>query len=266
MLRCCRGRWRERGRGLWNPMLLNPSIYIKANANNSITMSGADVSSVVDLASKISFSGSGPIKVDRTQLGNRQTLRIDNKTTKSYLTASYSYTGNEITLVSLHRNKSAAGLVQYGRLWSLYRPTAPDYNQTDGGILTYSLTGFNGVTFYRALSLNVSTSPLINDTWGCVILTRSGTSVTMSLDGGARVTGSTNAANFNFTTLRIGNDDGPRDDSGMDGYIAENMIINRAISKKEEDLLYGYMAWEWGRQITLSDKHPFRLRQPLVGD
>lgn len=252
---------------LWSPLMIKPAIWIDASRIDSLTFLESNVTNVKDVVSGISFAVSGTIPFDRTQLGNRPSLRIDNKTVKSYLTASYSYSGNEITLVSLHRNKaSSSAFTAYGRLWSLYRPPMPDYNQTDGGILIYGVGGANGVRFYRAINTNVTSSPTIQDTWGCAVLTRTGTSVTMGLDGGSRVSGTTSSANFNFTTLRIGNDDGPRDDSGMDGYIAENYIFLRALSVREEKLLTGYLAWKWGRTKTLPADHPFCNRPPLIGD
>ena len=191
----------QQGRFL-TPAALRPALWIKANANGRIIVSGSTVTGVTDAASGAAWTVAGSIGFDLTQLGGRPTLRLNNAVENQMMTIAQSYAGNELTLVSLHRNRSAGGRIQYGRLFSLWRGPN-DYAGTDGGILTYSLTGANGVTFYRNLAIAASTSPLINDVWGCVIATRSGTSVTMALDGGARVTGTTSAANFNFTNVRI---------------------------------------------------------------
>ena len=250
---------------LWTPRVLNPALWVKANAPGTLAVSGSTVTGVTDAASGAAWTVAGSIGFDLTQLGGRPTLRLDNAIQNQMMTIAQSYAGNEITLVSLHRNRSAGGRIQYGRLFALWRATF-DYGSNDGGILTYSLTGANGVTFYRNLAIAASTSPLINNVWGCVVATRSGTAVTMSLDGGTRTTGTTPAANFNFTNVRIGNDDGPRLDSGMDGYIAENLLIPRALSRSEELALTGYLAWEWGRVGTLPASHPFANRPPLIGD
>jgi hypothetical protein len=251
---------------LWSPRVLNPTLWVKANAPGTLTVSGTTVTGVTDAASGAAWTVAGSIGRDLTQLGGLPTLRLNNATENQILTIAQSYAGNGITLVSLHRNRSTSGSrIQYGRLFSLWRATL-DYVSNDGGILTYGVTGTNGVAFYRAVAITAQTSPLINDVWGCVVATRSGTSVTMSLDGGTRTTGTTAAANFNFGNVRIGNDDGPRADSGMDGYIAENLLITRALSLPEELALTGYLAWEWGRVGTLPAAHPFRNRPPLIGD
>lgn len=251
---------------LWTPRVLNPTLWVKANAPGTLTVSGTTVTGVTDAASGAAWTVAGSIGYDLTQLGGLPTLRFNNITQAQILTLAQTYAGSDITLVSLHRNRSVTGSrIQYGRLFSLWREPN-DYAGTSGGILTYGVTGANGVAFYRNASIAGQTSPLINDVWGCAVATRSGTSVTMSLDGGTRTTGTTAAANFNFTNVRIGNDDGPRADSGMDGYIAENLLITRALSLREELALTGYLAWEWGRVGTLPAAHPFRNRPPLIGD
>jgi len=250
---------------LWTPRVLNPTLWVKANAPGTLTVSGTTVTGVTDAASGAAWTVTGSIERDLTQLGGLPTLRLNNTIANQMMTIAQSYNGNEITLVSLHRNRSAGGRITFGRLFALWRATF-DYASNDGGILTYGITGANGVSLYRNLAAAVSTSPLINDVWGCAVATRSGTSVTISLDGGTRATGTTAAANFNFTNVRIGNDDGPRQDSGMDGYIAENLLFTRALSQSEELALTGYLAWEWGRVGTLPAAHPFRNRPPLIGD
>lgn len=250
---------------LWTPSVLNPTLWVKANAPGTLTVSGTTVTGVRDAASGAAWTVAGSIERDLTQLGGLPTLRLNNTIANQFLTIASSYAGNELTLVSLHRNRSAGGRIQYGRLFSLWRATF-DYGSNDGGLLNYGTGGFNGVYFYRNLATNAQTSPLINDVWGCVVATRSGAAVTMSLDGGTRTTGTTAAANFNFGNVRIGNDDGPRADSGMDGYIAENLLIPRALSRSEEFALTGYLAWEWGRVGTLPAAHPFANRPPLIGD
>ena len=253
-------------RQLWTPALLRPSIRVKSNAAETITVSGDVVTSVTGLSNGVPFSVTGSVKLDTSQLNGKPTLRIDNTSANQFLTAAYSYAGNEITLISLHRNAATSGgRTAYGRLFSLYRGS-PDYSGTDGGILTYGVGGVNGVRFYRNLATTVTSSPTINDVWGCAVLTRSGTGVTMALDGGSRVSGTTASDNFNFATVRIGNDDGPRLDSGLNGYVAENILITRAITQEEENKLFGYLAWEWGRVTSLPARHRFRNRPPLIGE
>lgn len=251
----------------WTPALSNSAIWIKANSSNSLTLSGSSVTAVRDLANNLNFSVTGAITINTTELGSgRSVLRIDNTSSNQFLSAVFNYAGNAITLASVHRNNSVlAGRIRYGRLWSLSSSTQPDFNNTNGMILTYGINSNNGVYLMRNNSIAAQTSPLINNQWASVVATRNSSQVGIILNGGSASSGSTSSANLNFSRIRIGNDIAAVD-SGMNGFIAENILWTRELSTNEINLLSGYFHWEWGLQSLLPANHPFRNREPTVSD
>jgi hypothetical protein len=48
----------------------------------------------------------------------------------------------------------------------------------------------------------------------------------------------------------------------MNGYIAETLVYNRALSTDDRQTVEGYLAWKWGLQTTLPSTHPYRLSNP----
>ena len=252
----------------WTPALSNSAIWIKANSSNSLTLSGSSVTAVRDLANNLNFSVTGAITVNTTELGGgRSVLRIDNTSSNQFLSAVFNYAGNAITLASVHRNNSSLTNTptRYGRLWSLSSSTQPDFNNTNGIILTYGANSNTGVYLMRNNSIAAQTSPLINNQWASVIGTRNSSQARIILNGGSASSGSTSSVNLNFSRIRIGNDIAAVD-SGMNGFIAENILWTRELSTNEINLLSGYFHWEWGLQSLLPANHPFRNREPTVSD
>lgn len=256
------------GMELLTPKLLNPTIWIKANAPNSLTMSGQNLASVKDIANNLSFSATGAITVNNTELGGKSVLRIDNTSSNQFLSALFNYGGNALTLVSLHRNLSDPSTVaktRFGRLWSLASSTEQDFSNTSGILFGYGINGSNGVYLYRNNAIAGQTSPLINNQWASVIATRNGSQTRIILNGGLPSNGNTSTASFNINRIRIGNDM-TASDSGMNGFIAETLLWTRELSSSEIDLLNGYLHWDWGMQSLLPSNHPYRNRPPYVGD
>lgn len=252
----------------WTPALSNSAIWIKANNSSSLTLSGSNVTAVRDLVNNLNFSVTGAITVNTTELGGgRSVLRIDNTSSNQFLSAVFNYAGNAITLASVHRNNSSLTNLptRYGRLWSLSSSTQSDFNNTNGIILTYGINSNNGVYLFRNNTIAAQTSPLINNQWASVIATRNSSQTRIVLNGGSASSGSTLSANLDFSRIRIGNDIAAVD-SGMNGFIAENILWTRELSTNEINLLTGYFHWEWGLQSLLPTNHPFRNREPLVSD
>ena len=257
----------------WTPALSNSAIWIKANSSNSLTLSGSNVTSVRDLANNLNFSVTGAITINTTELGSgRSVLRIDNTSSSQFLSAIFNYAGNAITLASVHRNNSSltnapngVAPTRYGRLWSLSSTTQPDFDNTNGIILTYGINSNNGIYLFRNNSIAAQTSPLINNQWASVVATRNSSQARIILNGGSASSGSTSSANLDFSRIRIGNDIAALD-SGMNGFIAENILWTRELSTDEINLLSGYFHWEWGLQSLLPANHPFRNRKPTVSD
>lgn len=250
---------------LWTPAFSNSAIWIKANNSSSLTLSGSNVTAVRDIANNLNFSCTGTITVNTTELG-KSVLRIDNTNSNQFLSAIFNYAGNTITLASVHRNNSVVGATtRYGRLWSLASSTQQDFNNTNGILLTYGINSNNGVYLYRNGTISAQTSPLINNSWASVVATQNNSQSRITLNGGTSVTGTTSSANLNCNRIRIGNDF-TGIDSGMNGFIAENILWTRELSANEINLLTGYFHWEWGLQSLLPTNHPFRNRAPLVSD
>lgn len=253
----------------WTPALSNSAIWIKANSSNSLTLSGSNVTAVRDLANNLNFSVTGAITINTTELGSgRSVLRIDNTSSNQFLSAVFNYAGNAITLASVHRNNSSPltnAPTRYGRLWSLSSSTQSDFNNTSGIILTYGINSNNGIYLFRNNSIAAQTSPLINNQWASVVATRNSSQARIILNGGSASSGSTSSANLDFSRIRIGNDIAAVD-SGVNGFIAENILWTRELSTNEINLLSGYFHWEWGLQSLLPANHPFRNREPTVSD
>ena len=251
---------------LWTPALSTPAIWIKANNSNSLTLSGSNVTAVQDLANNLNFSVTGSITINTTELGSgRSVLSITNTSSNQFLSAIFNYAGNAITLASVHRNNSSSGRVRFGRLWSLSSSTQSDFDNTNGILLAYGILSSNGVYLYRNSSTAAQTSPLINNQWASVVATRNSSQSRIILNGGTASSGTTSSANLGFNRIRIGNDT-IANDSGINGFIAENILWTRELSTNEINLLSGYFHWEWGLQSLLPTNHPFRNRAPLVSD
>lgn len=252
---------------LFTPKLLNPTIWIKANAPNTLNLSGSNVTGVKDIANDLSFSATGAITVNTTELGGKSVLSINNTSSNQFLSVLFNYGGNALTLVSLHRNNSgfSGSRTRFGRLWSLASSTEQDFSNTNGILLGYGINGTNGVYIYRNNAIAGQTSPLINNEWASVIATRNGSQTRMILNGETPVNGNTSTASFNINRIRIGNDM-TASDSGMNGFIAENLLWTRELSSLEINLLTGYLHWDWGMQSLLPSNHPYRNRPPYAGD
>lgn len=255
------------GTELFTPKLLNPTIWIKANAPNTLNLSGSNVTGVKDIANDLSFSATGAITVNTTELGGKSVLSINNTSSNQFLSVLFNYGGNALTLVSLHRNLSdqSVARTRFGRLWSLASSTEQDFSNTSGILLGYGINGTNGVYMYRNNAIAGQTSPLINNQWASVIATRNGSQTRIILNGGTPVIGNTSTASFNINRIRIGNDMTAAD-SGMNGFIAENLLWTRELSSSEINLLTGYLHWEWEMQSLLPSNQPYRNRPPYVGD
>ncbi|TRV27900.1 MAG: hypothetical protein EWV88_04050 [Microcystis wesenbergii Mw_MB_S_20031200_S109D] len=256
------------GMELFTPKLLNPTIWIKANAPNTLSLSGSNVTGVKDIANDLSFSATGAITVNTAELGGKLVLSINNTSSSQFLSAPFNYGGNALTLVSFHRNFSdlpVGSRTRFGRLWSLASSMEQDFDSTSGILLGYGVNSNNGVYLYRNLAMAAQTSTLINDQWASVIATRNGSQARIILNGGTPVNGNTFTENFSINRIRIGNDM-TASDSGMNGFIAENLLWTRELSNSEINLLTGYLHWDWGMESLLPSNHPYRNRPPYVGD
>jgi hypothetical protein len=254
----------------WTPALITTAIWLDASDSSTITESGGVVSQWDDK------SGNGRHFTQAT-VANRPTFEsaVQNGlsavkfvngpgagATRQFIgNTSYTNAANQITLFSVHRNLSgASGANIFGRLFSFASSTQQDYNNTAGITLLYGVT--TGIALYRN-NATIASTAAINDTWCVVDAERDAGNGSVSLNGNTRVTGSTSTANFNIQRSRIGNDFAAAD-SGMQGWIGENIAISGVIDASTTEKMQGYLAWKWGLTGSLPGGHPYKNAAPTA--
>ena len=182
---------------------------------------------------------------------------------------SITYSGNQLTLFSAHRNNAIPSGPPYpansfGRLYSFAGSSGDDFNTTAGMAF-----GYNGAPLatmapylYRASALIAQTSPN-NDTWCVVDAQRNGTAGRIALNGGTYVTGTTSSANQAITRGRIGNNFAAAD-CGILGWIGEQLILIGPVTDSLCQQVQGYLAWGWGLQGLLPAGHLYKSAPPYV--
>jgi hypothetical protein len=191
-------------------------------------------------------------------------VRINNTTVRQLLErTSFAYTGNTMQMFSAYRNLSASGVTRYGRLFGFAPAAGNDYDNNNGILLSANDTS-TGIWLYRN-SAAIINMVVPNDTWGIIDARRTASTARMALNGGAYSTGTTAAANQNIARARVGND-WAEADSGMNGWIGENLLFTSTLSDADCQKVVGYLAWKWGLQANLPVDHPFKLRAPILGD
>lgn len=253
----------------WTPAQITTAIWLDAADSSTITESGGVVSQWDDK------SGNGRHFTQAT-VANRPTFEtaVQNglsavkfvngpgaSPTRQFIdNTSYTNTSNQITLFSVHRNLSQSGPNQYGRLFSFAGALGNDFNTNDAILLAYGVTP--GIVLYRNTAIIASTAA-ISDTWCVVDAVRDAGNGSVSLNGDTRVTGSTSAANFDIARTRIGNDT-VFSDSGMQGWVGENIAISGVIDASTTEKMQGYLAHKWGLTGSLPGGHPYKTTAPTV--
>jgi hypothetical protein len=258
--------------GLWYPGLIATSLWLDAaDATTVTTVSGA-VSQWNDKSGNgANFTQETSVLRPELQSNIRNGLpAVYFNTTgtivtpnRKYLTASFIYSGNQISCFSVHINNSGVNTASfYGRVFSFGDAGVADFSTTGGLILTYGVT--SGISLYRNSATIASTSA-VNNTWCLVDSERNAGTGRISLNGGTYTTGSTSTANQAITRFRIGSDftaQGNPADSGLNGYIAENIVVTGALSDANRQRLQGYLAHKWGLTANLPAGHPYKTVGP----
>lgn len=254
----------------WTPAQITTAIWLDASDASTITESGGVVSQWDDK------SGNGRHFTQST-VANRPTFEsaVQNGlsavkfvngpgagATRQFVeNTSYTNTSNQLTIFSVHRNLSgASGANIYGRLFSFAPSNQLDYATTGGILLCYGIT--SGITLYRSFAAIASTAA-ISDTWCVVDAERDAGNGSVSLNGNTRVTGSTPTADFNIGRTRIGNDFSAND-SGIQGWVGENIAISGVIDASTKEKMQGYLAHKWGLTGSLPAGHPYKSAAPTV--
>lgn len=265
---------------LWTPDLLRPAIWLDSSDISTLSIIGTGISQWRDKSGNNNHYAQSNTALRPTyeytvpdttgtiigipQLG----VRFQNVgTTRQWMdTTSFTYTGNQMQMFSVHRNVSVAGTpYRYGRIFSFsLNSSAQDFNNNDGLLLTYGITA-NQISLFRAGTSIVTSSESTNNLWIIANARRSAGTGRIAINGGSYIIGVTATANHNIGYSRIGNDNSATD-SGMNGWICENILYTSLLSDTQCSLIEGYLAWKWGLQNLLIASHPFRNRPPLIGD
>ena len=86
---------------------------------------------------------------------------------------------------------------------------------------------------------------------------------TISANGGARQSLTSQSGALSTTGIRIGSDVNTTGGSSWNSWVAE-IIFTGAIAFPTLQIVEGYLSWKWG--VPLVATHPFANRPPLIGD
>lgn len=255
----------DTGPVLFTPAAITTALWLDASDSSTITLNGSNVSQWDDKSGNARHF-SQPTSNNQPTYGTNiqnglNAVQFNNSTKRVYLeNTTFQYSGNTMHMFSVHINNKGGGATIYGRLFSFAASGQQDYNNTNGILLTYGTS--SGISLYRNSATVCSTSA-INNTWALVDAQRNGTSGKISLNGNSYSTGSTSSANQNIQRSRIGNDFNAID-SGMNGYIAENILLTYIPTSDVETKLQGYLAHKWGLTANLPAGHPYKTTPPYV--
>jgi len=176
---------------------------------------------------------------------------------------SFQYTGTALHMFSVHKSLRPSGspgwVTNYGRLFSFSDTVNQDYLTTAGILISYKYPGTE-LWLYRQGSPIATTAPVPNE-WTLVDAQRNGTTGTIALNGNPPITGTTASDSQNILRSRFGNDFAAID-SGLDGYIAEQIVLTTIPTSDIIAKLQGYLAHKWGIQASLPNSHPYKLGPP----
>ena len=275
MLRCCRGRWRERARRLWTPALLRPELWLDAADLSTITIA-TGVSEWRDKSPNVRHAATTVRKPElllNAQNGLSAIKFTKNSATKLD-TPDFSIAPNRkfCTFVVA----SGAGLISsstYPRIW--VAKGAGDAAAL-GSTYQQGYLGAGGSNGSAAF-LAGATSPIAPELTGIsttlpVLLTgRFGTAglaadnISLAINGGAQTYASGRTGSLSTTGIRVGSDVSAQTTSSWDSWIGE-VVLTLDISFRLSQIIEGYLAWKWGLAQYLPVSHPFKLRPPLEGD
>jgi hypothetical protein len=256
----------------FSPLSLNPQYWYDSTRIESFVLSGSNITTWADVGGNgrtATAGGSTAARptINTDTLNGYRVVSMDNRSGGSKYLDPVVFTvgGTTLTLFSVHKNTPASsGGTIYGRLWSLSPAAAQDFADTNGCLLTYGTAGTvanPAVSLFRNNTAICSTPTFTAGTWHVVAAVRNGTAGAIWLDGGSKATGTTSAAAFNATRIRIGNNQQVVD-SGIYGAIAETILYTEALSDTDVDKVNGYLAWKWGLQGNLPAAHPYKNSAP----
>jgi len=261
---------------LWTPAMsaVSVAVWNKASDPDTFSLDNSAAPGIIQWRNKSGnvwhyeqpASANRPT-LDQSAINGLPAVRIVNGpgtgATRQWLQNALTYSGSQVTVFSVHRNSSSSvsGSAQrYGRLFSFSDNNSQDYNNNNGLILTYGVS--SGISLYRNNSIIASTAA-INDAWCLVDAVRNGTSGSVCLNGGTRANGTTASAPQGIQRSRLGNDIAAGD-SGMLGWIHEQVIIFGVLDSLTTAKMQGYLLWDSGLESLLPAGHLFKSSRPTA--
>jgi hypothetical protein len=256
----------------WTPAYIATALWLDAADASTITQSGGAVSEWRDksgnsvnlaeanLALQPEFQSNVKNGLSAMFFNTTGTLLLPGR---KYLTGSFLYAGNQISMFSVNVNNTNANTASvFGRVLSLCNATTSDFNNEASIILTYGVTA--GISLYRN-SATIASTTAINNSWCLVDSERNAGTGRISLNGGTYVTGTTPTSNQGIVRVRVGSDFAQGSaDSGLNGYVGETIVVTGSLSDANRQRLQGYLAHKWGLAANLPSDHPFKNAAPTT--
>ena len=256
---------------IWNPSMISTALWLDAADTGTVTLASGAVSQWNDKSGNgrhfTQAAAANRPTLETSVQNGLQAVRFINgpgllSTVQWLENLSFEYAGNQISLFSVHRNLSQSAPVlsknTFGRLFSFAASGSEDFNNTQGVLLAYGVT--SGIALYRN-NATIATTGAINDQWCVVDAVRDAGIGSVSLNGATRVNGTTSTANQGITRARIGNDF-TGVDSGVHGWIGEQIAIFGTLDTANTERMQGYLAHKWGLTASLPNDHPYKTVGP----
>jgi hypothetical protein len=251
----------------WTPSQITTSIWLDASDASTVSVSNGILTWNDKSGNSHNFTATSSIN-SPTYSGTRNgfnVINFDNETNWQRLeNLTYTNNGTEIHLFSVHINTPTSGSSSYGRLFSMAETDSFDYDNNQSIALLYGapFEDPDGICLYRNGSI-VAESSAISGQWCIVDAQRNGNSGKISLNAEEYITGSTSTDNFNIGRAQIGNDSN-HGDSGITGYIAEQIALNYIPTQSVVEKIQGYLAHKWGLAGSLPSSHPYKNAAPTL--
>ena len=261
MLRCCRGRWRERARKLWTPANLGSAYRVcfdaKDRAGQVIT---SDTS--IDTWKDLLRNGLDvtPVSTKPTVVGNvfngHPCVRFSSSPMNS---ASNIVTGSTYSVLCLVKDNSASAVIQ-----------EPFSIGTSNSVTSFEfLLDYDGTTgtnrfSFQNLTVRAKTTANYSDSPALLAMGLSG-GVSKIRANGANGTDVGSSISTATSVFRVGGSR-PQNKYPLNGDLYCVLVIASPIGSLDYFKAEGWMAWNYSAPYLLGAAHPYKLRPPLEGD
>jgi hypothetical protein len=234
-------------------------LWLDAADATTITLTGSNVTGWADKSgantTMNTFAGN-PITVSSNALNSKSVLTFS----QSYIFGKPStvYTGDSMTAFMIGRMNNSA---QYTTVLTMGRSNidaATNSNSAGMFVLDYPSTRFDTArnNVYNRYNFDSNAYFLAS------AIQIPATSY-MGINGGSFSNATTGtSANFNISTIVVGNNTIPDNLNVLSGNIGEMLVYFRQLSVEDCQTVEGYLAWKWGLQGSLPTAHPYKSQNP----